>query len=102
MQDDGGQSKVLFFEGIGCEISNYLVDDNIGLLYGMGHAGLIMVGNSYPNYGDNDYAMYTYVLGVGHNFGNAYLEYARRDFPDDRDDNFILFGAGTLKPTSYR
>jgi hypothetical protein len=35
MQDDGGQSKVLFFEGIACRISNYLTPDNLGLLYGI-------------------------------------------------------------------
>jgi hypothetical protein len=103
MQEDGGQSKVLFFEGVGCEISNYLVDDNLGLLYGMGHAGLTMIGNSYPNSGDNDYALYTTRLGSTspvYSFGQAYLDYANRDF-NDSWDNFILFGAGTLKARSY-
>jgi hypothetical protein len=110
MQDDGGQSKTLFFEGIACEISNFLVDDNLGLLYGMGHAGLTMIGNSYPNFGDNDYALYTSRLGSKspnpvYSFGKAYLDYANRDFYVNHTyfayDNFILFGAGTLKARSY-
>ena len=99
MQDDGGQSKVLFFEGVACQISNFLVDDNLGLLYGMGHAGLIMIGNSFDNYDDNDYTIYTSQLGNGFSFGEAYRDYANRDF-DAANDNFILFGAGTLKAFS--
>ena len=105
MQDEGGQSKVLFIEGIACCISNYLTDDNLGLLYGMGHAGLIMMGNSFYNWSDNDYDVYTEALGPTggeKSFGEAYLDYANRDFiDDDVRDNFIMFGAGTLKSSSY-
>jgi len=106
MQDEpGGQSKVLFFEGIACAISRYTEPDNLALLYGMGHAGLTMIGNSFHNWSDNDYEEYTDALGPppsggGEIFGKAYLDYANRDFPDVRD-NFILFGAGTLKESSY-
>jgi len=71
----------------------------------MGHAGLTMIGNSFHNWSDNDYEEYTDALGPppsggGEIFGKAYLDYANRDFPDVRD-NFILFGAGTLKESSY-
>ena len=104
MQDEPGkQSKVLFFELIGCEISNIRIEDNLGLLYGMGHAGLTSIGNSYPNYGDNDFTEYATYLGSTspvRNFGDAYLYYANRDFPVFQD-NFILVGAGTLKAKSY-
>ena len=106
MQDEaGGQSKVLFFEGIACAICNYYQPDNLGLLYGMGHAGLTMIGNSFYNWSDNDYQVYTEALGQsggGQIFGKAYLDYANRDFiDDDVRDNFILFGAGTLKESPY-
>ena len=104
MQDEpGGQSKVLFFEGIACKICNYYEPDNLGLLYGMGHAGLIMLGNSYDNSAGNDYTEYTERLRDGDSFGEAYLFYANRDFRLRHfNDNFILFGAGTLKTKSYR
>ena len=105
MQDEpGGQSKILFFEAIACAISNYYQPDNLGLLYGMGHAGLTMIGNSFYNWSDNDYQVYTEALGPSGGqqiFGKAYLDYANRDFPLDIEDNFILFGAGTLKESSY-
>jgi len=100
MQDDGGQSKIPFFEIYGCSAGNYLVPDNIGLLYAMGHEGLSSFANSTPLYIDVLFGPYTLTLGNGGNFGEAYLSMAQSCFPD-ADDNFILFGAGTLYSDPY-
>lgn len=100
MQDDGGQSKVHFFMGAACQINNYLYEDNIGLLYAMGHQGLIMMGNAYDNSQDNDFLPYTGMLKTNNNFGAAYLNFVNSYYPDP-DDNFILFGSGSLKPQPY-
>ena len=95
MQDDGGQSKVPFFEIMGCNAANYFVDDNIGLLYAMGHAGLTSIGNATRLWSTNYYKPYTQALANKENFGDAYKAQAQKYFPGD-DENYILFGAGTL------
>ena len=50
MRDDGGPSKIPFHILQACHINCYTVDDNVGLLFAMGHDGLISVGTSNENW----------------------------------------------------
>jgi hypothetical protein len=100
MQDDGGQSKALFFEIMGCRAGNFLYDDCIGLLYAMGHAGLISIVNSVRTLGWIYFTSYTTQLGGGNNFGASYRAFAQEYYPDV-DENFELFGAGPLVAQPY-
>ncbi|MBN1983408.1 MAG: hypothetical protein JW795_17860 [Chitinivibrionales bacterium] len=101
MQDDGGQSKVPFFEIMGCEATNYLGDDNIAMLYALGHNGLTCIGNSSILYINFYYTTYTSHLNEGWNFGDAYLA-AAQEFYWDEDVNMHLFGAGFIVSTPYQ
>ena len=97
MRDDGGPSKVPFFYAAACEISNFYYSDNLGLLYAMGHSGLIMMGNAHPN--TEDFSEYTESLGNDNCFGKAFLSYVNSNM--STNNAFNLFGAGTLKPQAY-
>ncbi len=103
MRDDGGPSKCHFFLEAACQICAYNWLDNLGLLYGMGHEGLIMMGNAYNN--SEDFPVYTRSLGAGETFGEAFRRFAEGDNAQsgftEYNEAFVLFGAGTLKAAPY-
>ncbi len=107
MRDDGGPSKVPFYLLQACHINYYTADDNLGLLYAMGHDGLMSLGTSNGNSGfyesKFEYNYFLEALIQGDNFGDAFL-YMANNYSSGIIDNdkFILCGAGTLKAQAYR
>ncbi len=107
MRDDGGPSKVPFHILQACHINYYTFDDNLGLLFAMGHDGLISVGTSNSNHLVGEFVVFLGALGRGLNFGKAYLEMANNYSGGYGGgvhgiDKYILFGAGTLKAQAYK
>jgi hypothetical protein len=99
MQDDGGQSKVLFYLTMACHINPFNVRNNLGNLYAMGHNGLISMGTSTVNTASCNYGYFLHKLREGGNFGEAALLMSQRDYPPSKI--FALLGAGTLKAKAY-
>ncbi len=104
MLDDGGPSKVPFYILQTCHINCYTFDDNLGLLYAMGHNGLMSVGSSNPNGGIGEFSLFLGALGRGLTFGEAFLHMANDPSKAGvaGGDKFILCGAGTMKAQAYR
>jgi len=106
-RDEGGPSKTPFYLLQACHINYYTADDCLGLLYAMGHDGLMSVGSSNGNSGffesKFEYNYFLEALKQGGNFGDAFL-YMANNYSSGIIDNdkFILFGAGTLKAQAYR
>ncbi len=102
MLDDGGPSKVPFYVQQTCHANTYTVDDNLGLLYAMGHNGLMSIGSSNPNSGWEEYKWFLGAVGRGLSFGEAYLYMVNNHGGTNGGDKFILCGAGTLKAKPFR
>ena len=100
MQDDGGQSKSLFYLLMACHINPFNKTNNLGNLYAMGHNGLISMGTTTINNTNSDNNYFINPLREGKNFGEAMLEFTSHYFPRC-DRIFALLGAGTLKSKAY-
>ena len=102
MIDDGGPSKVPFHILQACHINCYTFDDNLGLLYAMGHDGLMSVGSSNANSGYSEYPLFLGALSRGMSFGEDFRYMVNNNDKVSGHDKFILCGAGTLKAKAYR
>jgi len=114
-RDEGGPSKTPFYLLQACHINCYTADDCLGLVYAMGHNGLISIGSSNANGGFKEnpsyqprfeYKYFIEALNKGLNFGEAFLYMSNNYSPGilggiHGNDKFILCGAGTLKAQAY-
>lgn len=102
MQDDGGQSKTPFYLLQACHINPFNYPNCLGLLYAMGHNGLISMGTTTANWMNWYNEIFIAELKKGNNFGKAFLKQAQWKFPGRYDDgNYALLGSGTLKSRAY-
>lgn len=95
MPDDGGPSKAKFFVHNVCEL-NLFTYERVGLLYAMGHNGLISFGTVMTNYGGMDNKPLLLTVQNGGTFGEGLITMANKNklYGNPR---FSLLGAGTLK-----
>jgi hypothetical protein len=99
----GGWSKSQFFMFCACEINNFTKNKNIGMMYALGHNGLINMGAAGPD--DPNQVLrtpYIQALSNGMDFGQAYIyavNVTSKWAPSYQYYN--LFGAGTLHAQPY-
>lgn len=95
MPDDGGPSKSKFFVHNVCELNLYTLE-RVGLLYAMGHEGLISFGTVMANFGGNYNTLLLSEVRKGRTFGDGMKRMANNNGLQ-RDPRFSLLGAATLK-----
>lgn len=102
MPDDGGWSKVKFFFMNCCWINHFTTQNCLGNMYGLTQNGLMSVGRPTTCYETQYNDSMLIELAQGKSFGNAYLNFVNKNFPNYRSVTLALLGAGTLKMTVYR
>jgi hypothetical protein len=97
-----GESKVLFFNDLGCSNLQYDAENCLGQMYAMLHSGLVCMGATSWNWNSNSHAKFSEALGNGRTFGQAFLEYVNEPRWRGYDQLVMtLLGAGTLKLEPY-
>lgn len=100
----GGVSKTQFFMFDACDINNFLEYKNIGMMYALGHNGLINMGAGGPDYQANGPFRTAYIeaLATGMDFGQAFIYALNNSSIIDRYGAlYNLLGAGSLQARSY-
>jgi hypothetical protein len=102
----GGWSKSQFYMFCACEINNFTASKNTGMMYALGHNGLVNMGAAGPDRADQVIRTpYIEALSTGMDFGQAFIYalnqrtvYGRRN---PSIEYYNLLGAGTLRAQPY-
>jgi|GEM_PF-5574514 len=101
MPVEGGPSQVPFFSSLGCSNLQYDEENCLGQMYAMLHNGLLSLGSTSLNWGDNSYVVYARALADGKSAGEAFLEYVNTLNDSYSQLVMTLLGAGTLRLAPY-
>jgi hypothetical protein len=99
----GGWSKTHFYMFCACEINFFTKSKNIGMMYALGHNGLINMGAAGPDGPDQLFRTpYIQALSSGMDFGQAFIYAIKQtSWFNPASRYYNLLGAGTLRSQPY-